>query len=277
MARLQVLPATPSRTMCPGSDGCFRLRAGRVSLSPVDPAIGSTSSPEQVDALHFGELAALGKAALDRGDHVAAAGFLSAALALWRGPALADVQDSAFAPITARRLESDRLAAFESLDRCTARPRPTPRGRLRPRARRRRRPLPRAVPRPAHDRPLPLRAPGGRAGRVPKSSGPAGRRPRSRARAASCASSNGLSSSRRRSWTHLGPAPRSPSRGCHRMGDVAAHRDLGSRSGPGSAGRRRRQPVKWAVLVAVACATRRCRNRGSDRRAQNGTGRGRET
>ena len=72
-------------------------------------------SPERVDALRFGELDALAKAALDRGDHVAATGLLSAALALWRGPALADVQDSAFAPVTARRLENDRLAAFERL------------------------------------------------------------------------------------------------------------------------------------------------------------------
>jgi YVTN family beta-propeller protein len=72
-------------------------------------------SPGRVDALCFGELAARGMAAFDRGDATAAAGFLSAALALWRGPALADVQDSAFAPIAARRLESDRLAAFESL------------------------------------------------------------------------------------------------------------------------------------------------------------------
>ena len=43
--------------------------------------------------------------ALDRGDAARRGGFLSAALALWRGPALADVQDSVFAPIAARRLE----------------------------------------------------------------------------------------------------------------------------------------------------------------------------
>lgn len=71
--------------------------------------------PGQVDALHFGQLAALGAAALDRADAQSAAGSLSSALALWRGPALADVQDSAFAPGAAHRLESDRLAAFESL------------------------------------------------------------------------------------------------------------------------------------------------------------------
>jgi peptide/nickel transport system substrate-binding protein len=72
-------------------------------------------SPAQVDALRFGELAALGTAALERGDAPAAAGLLSAALALWRGPALADVRDSEFALSAARHLENDRLGAFESL------------------------------------------------------------------------------------------------------------------------------------------------------------------
>ena len=84
------------------------LVAGRSSYR-LNVALG------QVDALSFGELAALGAAALDRGDAQSAAGFYSSALALWHGPALADVQDSAFAPIAARRLESDRRAAFEFL------------------------------------------------------------------------------------------------------------------------------------------------------------------
>jgi YVTN family beta-propeller protein len=72
-------------------------------------------APEQVDALHFAELAAEGRAALDRGDAVGAERALSAALVLWRGPALSDVRDSAFAPVAARRLETDRLAALETL------------------------------------------------------------------------------------------------------------------------------------------------------------------
>jgi YVTN family beta-propeller protein len=71
--------------------------------------------PEQVDALYFGLLVGKGSTALQRGDAVAAKGILSGALALWRGAALADVRDSAFAPVAARRLEADRLAALESL------------------------------------------------------------------------------------------------------------------------------------------------------------------
>ncbi len=72
-------------------------------------------APEHVDALHFGVLAAKGRAALERGDAPVAEDLLSAALALWRGAALADIQDSVFAPTAARRLENDRLAALESL------------------------------------------------------------------------------------------------------------------------------------------------------------------
>jgi YVTN family beta-propeller protein len=72
-------------------------------------------APENVDALHFGELAARGRTALERGDALAAEDLLSDALALWRGAALADIQDSVFAPAAARRLENDRVAALESL------------------------------------------------------------------------------------------------------------------------------------------------------------------
>ena len=48
---------------------------------------------EQVDALHFDELVGRGRGALERGDAPGAEGALSAALALWRGAALADVRD----------------------------------------------------------------------------------------------------------------------------------------------------------------------------------------
>lgn len=70
---------------------------------------------EQVDALHFDELVGRGRGALERGDAPGAEGALSAALALWRGAALADVRDCAFAPVAAQRLETDRLGALESL------------------------------------------------------------------------------------------------------------------------------------------------------------------
>ncbi|MFF3409846.1 BTAD domain-containing putative transcriptional regulator [Streptomyces sp. NPDC002742] len=67
-------------------------------------------SPDSVDAHRFERLAGEGRTALTGGDHVAAAGLLREALALWRGPALADLPD---AHGQAARLDQLRLAAFQ--------------------------------------------------------------------------------------------------------------------------------------------------------------------
>ncbi len=69
--------------------------------------------PSDVDALRFATLAAGGRAARDAGDAASAELLLSSALALWRGPGLADVRDTAFAPAAAQRLENDRLDVIE--------------------------------------------------------------------------------------------------------------------------------------------------------------------
>jgi YVTN family beta-propeller protein len=69
----------------------------------------------QVDALWFAELAAQGRTALAEGDTSSAEDLLSSALALWRGPALADVRDATFAPAAARGLENERLVVVETL------------------------------------------------------------------------------------------------------------------------------------------------------------------
>ncbi|WP_204052352.1 BTAD domain-containing putative transcriptional regulator [Microbispora siamensis] len=71
--------------------------------------------PDDVDASRFERLAAEGRRALDAGDPARAANLLDAALALWRGPALADVPDAPFAPAQAARLEELRLSAAEDL------------------------------------------------------------------------------------------------------------------------------------------------------------------
>ncbi|KAB8183444.1 BTAD domain-containing putative transcriptional regulator [Microbispora catharanthi] len=71
--------------------------------------------PDDVDASRFERLAAEGRRALDAGDPARAAGLLGQALALWRGPALADVPDAPFAPAQAARLEELRLSAAEDL------------------------------------------------------------------------------------------------------------------------------------------------------------------
>ncbi|MET9408106.1 BTAD domain-containing putative transcriptional regulator [Streptomyces sp. NPDC002935] len=67
-------------------------------------------SPDSVDAHRFERLAREGRTALRGGDHLSAAGLLREALALWRGPALADLP-GAHAQVA--RLDELRLAAFQ--------------------------------------------------------------------------------------------------------------------------------------------------------------------
>jgi DNA-binding SARP family transcriptional activator/DNA-binding beta-propeller fold protein YncE len=67
----------------------------------------------QLDAERFTDLADEGRALMADGDPAAAAKRLRAALALWRGPALADFAYEEFARPDAERLEELRLAALE--------------------------------------------------------------------------------------------------------------------------------------------------------------------
>jgi DNA-binding SARP family transcriptional activator len=71
--------------------------------------------PECVDVWQFRNLADRGKAALEHGDAAAAVTLLCTAIGLWRGPALADITQAAFAPVAAQRLEEERLAVVENL------------------------------------------------------------------------------------------------------------------------------------------------------------------
>jgi DNA-binding SARP family transcriptional activator len=70
--------------------------------------------PEQLDLHRFERLAAEGRRALDGGNAREAAERLEAALALWRGPALADFAYADFAQAEAARIEELRLAALEN-------------------------------------------------------------------------------------------------------------------------------------------------------------------
>jgi Bacterial transcriptional activator domain len=67
-----------------------------------------------VDAQRFVELVASGRAALASGDTAIAEERLGEPLGLWRGPALADVDDAPSARAGAAQLEEARLAALES-------------------------------------------------------------------------------------------------------------------------------------------------------------------
>jgi predicted ATPase/DNA-binding SARP family transcriptional activator len=69
--------------------------------------------PGELDVERFDELAGRGRKALDAGDAERAAVVLREALALWRGPALADLASEPFAAAEIARLEESRLAAIE--------------------------------------------------------------------------------------------------------------------------------------------------------------------
>ena len=69
--------------------------------------------PRRLDVRRFERLLAEGHEALARGAAGLAADRLGAALALWRGPALADVRDSGVLALEARRLDELRLVCVE--------------------------------------------------------------------------------------------------------------------------------------------------------------------
>ena len=107
----------------PGFAGTLRVYVSRLRRALAGGAAALVTQPPgyrlnlddgQLDARRFQSLAAAGAAELQAGRPQAAAGLLGQALALWRGPALADVADQAFAQAYAARLEEDRLAAIAS-------------------------------------------------------------------------------------------------------------------------------------------------------------------
>ncbi|MGH7899566.1 MAG: BTAD domain-containing putative transcriptional regulator [Candidatus Binatia bacterium] len=78
------------------------------------PGYVLTLGPEDTsDAVRFEELIEAGRTALRNGDPETAGRVLRDALALWRGPALADIGDAPFARSEAARLEEGGLGALE--------------------------------------------------------------------------------------------------------------------------------------------------------------------
>jgi len=67
----------------------------------------------QTDVEEFERLARAGRAAAEAGDHRSASGLLTAALAVWRGPALADVRLGPVLEVEAASLEGTRLGVLE--------------------------------------------------------------------------------------------------------------------------------------------------------------------
>ncbi|HZY00600.1 MAG TPA: BTAD domain-containing putative transcriptional regulator [Dermatophilaceae bacterium] len=73
-----------------------------------------TVNRSELDAAHFEDLVSIGRAALRDGRYEEAAVQLKLALALWRGPVLADLADYDFARTEAARLDELHLMAIET-------------------------------------------------------------------------------------------------------------------------------------------------------------------
>ncbi|MER5981714.1 BTAD domain-containing putative transcriptional regulator [Streptomyces sp. NPDC001787] len=104
--------------------GRLRRALGRAAVGSADGGYRLTAAPDAVDLHRFERLAGEGTRALERGDAAGAAALLDEALALWRGPALADLPDRAAAASRweARRLDARRtgFAAALALGRAEA-------------------------------------------------------------------------------------------------------------------------------------------------------------
>jgi len=71
-------------------------------------------APDELDVLRFERLVSAGRDALANGDAELAVRILDQSLALWRGPALADIKEVQSASSEQSRLEEERLGALES-------------------------------------------------------------------------------------------------------------------------------------------------------------------
>src|SRR5919205_505512 len=83
------------------------------TLETAPPGYRLVVDPEAVDLLRFERLAVRGRTALAAGDAATAAQELAAALALWRGPPLADLAWEQFAQAEVLRLDELHLATLE--------------------------------------------------------------------------------------------------------------------------------------------------------------------
>ena len=93
----------------------LRQAAGRDLAEYTGGGYRLAIDPAGIDSVAFEHLVSRGRAALSAGEAPRAAAFLADALALWRGPALADVADAPFAAGPITRLEELRVAAAEDL------------------------------------------------------------------------------------------------------------------------------------------------------------------
>src|SRR5204862_7387445 len=83
------------------------------TLETAPPGYRLAVDPATIDLFEFVRLSLEGRTALTMGDAATAGDILRTALALWRGPALADLAWEPFAQAEGARLEELRLAAPE--------------------------------------------------------------------------------------------------------------------------------------------------------------------
>lgn len=101
-----------ARKMVQAHVSALRKRLGAEAVRTAGGGYAATARPEQVDAFRFEAGAARGRRLLAAGEAERAAEALREALALWRGPALAGLEEP-FAELERARLEELRLAATE--------------------------------------------------------------------------------------------------------------------------------------------------------------------
>jgi DNA-binding SARP family transcriptional activator len=92
----------------------LRKALGPDRIVTVSPGYSLRLGPDELDLHRFERLSEQGRRALERGDARGARELLGAALALWRGAALADLAYERFAQLEAARLDELRLAALEA-------------------------------------------------------------------------------------------------------------------------------------------------------------------
>ncbi|MEW2575441.1 AfsR/SARP family transcriptional regulator [Streptomyces syringium] len=97
--------------------GRLRRAIGHEAVDLVAGGYRLRAEPDDVDLYRFRRLADEGARALDDGDPAKAAGLLDDALALWRGPALADLPESGSLAVRheARRLDARRHRAAAAI------------------------------------------------------------------------------------------------------------------------------------------------------------------
>ncbi|UQX05305.1 AfsR/SARP family transcriptional regulator [Streptomyces sp. RerS4] len=96
-----------------GQEGNGRVRTAKEVLVTLPGGYLLSSGGGRSDVREFDRLAGMGYRAMDAGDFPNAARLLREALALWSGPAFADVQGGVQLDMETRRLEETRLCALD--------------------------------------------------------------------------------------------------------------------------------------------------------------------